>query len=176
MHCGSACVPCLCSSPFTSLFSSLLFLLSTYPPTHYMTPEELATLFKRRGDFDSTRKDLLVDFQNSVRLASMCLLSKHSPYSAPPCPTCMLQPDKGLILSFTSNSSVGCRTAIHSTARRHSSRMHRQGLESAAARKVGIPSADGRTHHKVNRLRKPKFPLLPGKAHHECCATHPISH
>ncbi|KAF9966729.1 hypothetical protein BGZ70_001510 [Mortierella alpina] len=30
-----------------------------------MTPEELAALFKRRGDFDSTRKNLLSDFQNS---------------------------------------------------------------------------------------------------------------
>ncbi|KAF8936626.1 complex proteins associated with Set1p component shg1-domain-containing protein [Dissophora ornata] len=30
-----------------------------------MTPEELAALFKRRGDFDSTRKNLLKDFQAS---------------------------------------------------------------------------------------------------------------
>ncbi|KAG0333288.1 hypothetical protein BG000_009306, partial [Podila horticola] len=31
-----------------------------------MTPEELAALFKRRGDFDDTRKNLLSDFQNSM--------------------------------------------------------------------------------------------------------------
>ncbi|KAG0040858.1 hypothetical protein BGZ82_007880 [Podila clonocystis] len=31
-----------------------------------MTPEELAALFKRRGDFDDTRKNLLSDFQNST--------------------------------------------------------------------------------------------------------------
>ncbi|KAF8933974.1 hypothetical protein BGZ52_006260 [Haplosporangium bisporale] len=31
-----------------------------------MTPEELAALFKRRGDFDDTRKHLLSDFQNST--------------------------------------------------------------------------------------------------------------
>ncbi|KAF9428027.1 hypothetical protein BGZ94_003552 [Podila epigama] len=31
-----------------------------------MTPEELATLFKRRGDFDDTRKKLLNDFQSST--------------------------------------------------------------------------------------------------------------
>ncbi|KAF9150756.1 hypothetical protein BG015_007426 [Linnemannia schmuckeri] len=30
-----------------------------------ITPEELAALFKRRGHFDSTRKSLLTDFQNS---------------------------------------------------------------------------------------------------------------
>ncbi|KAF9920190.1 hypothetical protein FBU30_010022 [Linnemannia zychae] len=31
-----------------------------------LTPDELATLYKRRGHFDSTRKSLLSDFQNSV--------------------------------------------------------------------------------------------------------------
>ncbi|KAG0086773.1 hypothetical protein BGZ92_007893 [Podila epicladia] len=31
-----------------------------------MTPEELAALFKRRGDFDDTRKNLLSDFQSST--------------------------------------------------------------------------------------------------------------
>ncbi|KAF9083649.1 hypothetical protein BGX23_011250 [Mortierella sp. AD031] len=31
-----------------------------------ITPEDLAVLFKRRGHFDSTRKSLLTDFQNSV--------------------------------------------------------------------------------------------------------------
>ncbi|KAF9909842.1 hypothetical protein BX616_011042 [Lobosporangium transversale] len=31
-----------------------------------MTPEELAALFKRRGDFDNTRKNLFNEFQNSA--------------------------------------------------------------------------------------------------------------
>ncbi|KAG0257228.1 hypothetical protein BGZ95_005297, partial [Linnemannia exigua] len=34
-----------------------------------ITPEELAALFKRRGHFDSTRKSLLTDFQNSQQFA-----------------------------------------------------------------------------------------------------------
>lgn len=70
-------------------FSSPLLLLAvnTDLSTHFMTPEELATLFKRRGDFDSTRKDLLVDFQNSVRPVFFvpCLFSA-TPSLSPPCP------------------------------------------------------------------------------------------